>query len=222
MQMKEKVKKEKKLRTPIQLNLKVNIGIIVTIVVAIFIAIPLLKGKEASKREALQIITESNLHKIIEVSQLSTYECVYNDVCTVMDKEDSSKIAYYCKYNGRVKAGIDFSKVDIAVKEQEDGLLLITVTLPEVTLGEPEVDITSLKYMFMVDSADNNTVSGEAYDACIQDIKKKSQSEELIYDTAQENAVNIVKGLVEPFIKSVETSEKQYEVKIVTTGEYTK
>ena len=106
MQMKEKVKKEKKLRTPIQLNLKVNIGIIVTIVVAIFIAIPLLKGKEASKREALQIITESNLHKIIEVSQLSTYECVYNDVCTVMDKEDSSKIAYYCKYNGRVKAGI--------------------------------------------------------------------------------------------------------------------
>jgi mannitol-specific phosphotransferase system IIBC component len=217
VQMKEKVKKEKKLRTPIQLNLKVNIGIIVAIVVAIFIAIPLLKGKEASKREAMQIITESNLHKIIEVSQLSTYECVYNDVCTVMDKEDSSKIAYYCKYNGRVKAGIDFSKVEIAVKEQEDGLLLITVTLPEVTLGEPEVDITSLKYMFMEDSADNNTVSGEAYD-----IKKKSQSEELIYDTAQENAVNIVKGLVEPFIKSVETSEKQYEVKIVTTGEYTK
>ena len=34
--------------------------------------------------------------------------------------------------------------------------------------------------------------------------------------------MNIVKGLVEPFIKSVETSEKQYEVKIVTTGEYTK
>lgn len=100
--------------------------------------------------------------------------------------------------------------------------MLITVTLPEVTLGEPEVDITSLKYMFMEDSADNNTVSGEAYDACIQDIKKKSQSEELIYDTAQENAVNIVKGLLEPFIKSVETSEKQYEVKIVTTGEYTK
>ena len=105
MQMKEKVKKEKKLRTPIQLNLKVNIGIIVTIVVAIFIAIPLLKGKEASKREALQIITESNLHKIIEVSQLSTYECVYNDVCTVMDKEDSSKIAYYCK-SSNIKHGI--------------------------------------------------------------------------------------------------------------------
>ena len=220
--MKEKVKKEKKPKTQIQLNLKVNIGIIVVIVVAIFIAIPLLKGKGVSKREALQIITESNLHKIIEVSQLSTYECIYNDVCTVMDKKDSSKIAYYCKYEGRVKAGIDFSKVDIAVKEQEDGLSLITITLPEVTLGEPEVDITSLKYMFMENSANSNTVSGEAYDACIQDIKKKSQSEELIYDTAQENAVNIVKGLVDPFIKSAETSEKQYEVKIVTTGEYTK
>ena len=219
--MKEKVKKEKKPKTQIQLNLKVNIGIIVVIVVAIFITIPLLKGKGVSKREALQIITKSNLHKIIEVSQLSTYECVYNDVCTVMDKEDSSKIAYYCKYEGRVKAGIDFSKVNIAVDEQKDGSSLITITLPQVTLGEPEVDIASLKYMFMEDSADNNTVSGEAYNACIQDIKEKSQSEELIYETAQENAVNIVKGLVDPFIKSVETSEKQYEVKIVTTGEYT-
>lgn len=219
--MKEKVKKEKKTKSQIQLNLKVNIGIIAVIVAAIFIGGFVFNSRESQKQKEPQIITESNLRKIIELSQLSTYECVYNDVCTVMDKDDSSKVAYYCKYKGRVKAGIDFSKVDIAVEEQKDGLSLITITLPEVTLGEPDVDISSLKYMFQEDSANNNTVSGEAYKACIQDVKEKSQSEELIYKTAQKNAVNIVKGLVEPFVKSAQTPEQQYEVKIVTTGEYT-
>ncbi len=224
--MKEKVKKEKQLKKPkpqIQLNLKLNIGVIAVVVViaVIFIGGFTFNNRESQKQKQPQIITESNLHKIIEVSQLSTYECVYNDVCTVMDKDDSSKVAYYCNYKGRVKAGIDFSKVGIEIEEQEDGPSLITITLPEVTLGEPDVDISSLKYMFQEDSANNNTVSGEAYKACIQDIKEKSQSEELIYETAQKNAVNIVKGLVEPFVKSAETSKQQYEVKIVTTGEYT-
>lgn len=219
--MREKMQKEKKPKPQIQLNLKVNIGIIAVIVAAIFIGGFVLNSRESQKQKQPQIITESNLRKIIEVSQLSTYECVYNDVCTVMDQDDSSKVAYYCKYKSKVKAGIDFSKVDIDIEEKEEGPSLITITLPEVTLEEPEVDISSLKYMFQEDSANNNTVSGRAYNACIDDAKKKSKSENLIYETAQKNAVNIVKGLVEPFVKSAETSKQQYEVKIVTTGEYT-
>lgn len=222
--MREKMQKEKKPKPQIQLNLKLNIGVIAVVVViaAIFIGgFTFNNSKESQKQNEPQIITESSLRKIIEVSQLSTYECVYNDVCTVMDQDDSSKVAYYCKYKSKVKAGIDFSKVDIDIEEKEDGPSLITITLPEVTLEEPEVDISSLKYMFQEDSANNNTVSGRAYHACIDDVKEKSKSENLIYETAQKNAVNIVKGLVEPFVKSAQTPERQYEVKIVTTGEYT-
>lgn len=221
--MKEKVKKEKKLKTQIKLNLKVNIGVIVGLVVAALFVILILNGTVFQKREEPKIITESNLHKIIQVSQLSTYECVYNDVCTVMDEKDSTRKAYYCKYKGRVKAGIDFSKVDIKITEQKDGESLITITLPEVTLNEPDVDISSLKCMFLENSADDGTVSGEAYKACIQDAKEKSQSEELIFETAQDNAVNIVKGLVEPFVRNAEMkSEYHYTVKITTAKEYTK
>ena len=172
--------------------------------------------------EDVQIVTESNLHKIIEVSQLSTYECVYNDICTVMDEDDSSKVAYYCKYKGRVKAGIDFTKVDIKMEEQESGEYLITVTLPKVTLDDPEVDIDSLKYMFQEKKANDGTVSGEAYKACIQDIKEKSKSETMIYKTAQQNAENTIKGLVEPFVRNAETSEDHYKVKIITSEENAK
>ena len=174
------------------------------------------------QKEDVQIVTESNLHKIIEVSQLSTYECVYNDICTVMDEDDSSKVAYYCKYKGRVKAGIDFTKVDIKMEEQESGEHLIMVTLPKVTLDDPEVDIDSLKYMFQEKKANDGTVSGEAYKACIQDIKEKSKSETMIYETAQKNAENTIKGLVEPFVRNAETSEDHYKVKIITAEENAK
>ena len=200
---------------------KLKKAIIAIVVVVIVLGILSISGI-FDQTEDVQIVTESNLHKIIEVSQLSTYECVYNDICTVMDEDDSSKVAYYCKYKGRVKAGIDFTKVDIKMEEQESGEHLITVTLPKVTLDDPEVDIDSLKYMFQETKANDGTVSGEAYKACIQDIKEKSKSETMIYKTAQQNAENTIKGLVEPFVRNAETSEDHYKVKIITAEENAK
>ena len=200
---------------------KLKKAIIAIVVVVIVLGILSISGI-FDQTEDVQIVTESNLHKIIEVSQLSTYECVYNDICTVMDEDDSSKVAYYCKYKGRVKAGIDFTKVDIKMEEQESGEHLITVTLPKVTLDDPEVDIDYLKYMFQEKKANDGTVSGEAYKACIQDIKEKSKSETMIYKTAQQNAENTIKGLVEPFVRNAETSEDHYKVKIITAEENAK
>ena len=200
---------------------KLKKAIIAIVVVVIVLGILSISGI-FDQTEDVQIVTESNLHKIIEVSQLSTYECVYNDICTVMDEDDSSKVAYYCKYKGRVKAGIDFTKVDIKMEEQESGEHLVTVTLPKVTLDDPGVDIDSLKYMFQEKKANDGTVSGEAYKACIQDIKEKSKSETMIYKTAQQNAENTIKGLVEPFVRNAETSEDHYKVKIITAEENAK
>ena len=200
---------------------KLKKAIIAIVVVVIVLGILSISGI-FDQTEDVQIVTESNLHKIIEVSQLSTYECVYNDICTVMDEDDSSKVAYYCKYKGRVKAGIDFTKVDIKMEEQESGEHLITVTLPKVILDDPEVDIDPLKYMFQEKKANDGTVSGEAYKACIQDIKEKSKSETMIYKTAQQNAENTIKGLVEPFVRNAETSEDHYKVKIITAEENAK
>ena len=55
-----------------------------------------------------------------------------------------------------------FSRIHIKMEEQESGEYLITVTLPKVTLDDPEVDIDSLKYMFQEKKANDGTVSGEA------------------------------------------------------------
>ena len=70
---------------------KLKKAIIAIVVVVIVLGILSISGI-FDQTEDVQIVTESNLHKIIEVSQLSTYECVYNDICTVMDEDDSSKV----------------------------------------------------------------------------------------------------------------------------------
>ena len=56
---------------------KLKKAIIAIVVVVIVLGILSISGI-FDQTEDVQIVTESNLHKIIEVSQLSTYECVYN------------------------------------------------------------------------------------------------------------------------------------------------
>ena len=108
------------------------------------------------KKPEPKIVTTSTLYEIINVSKLSTYQCVYNDICKVMDKDDPQEIAYYCSYEAKVKAGIDFKKVKIEIKENKDGKSVVTVTIPKVELDEPIVDITSLDYMYEENSIDKN------------------------------------------------------------------
>ena len=115
---------------------KLKKAIITIVVVVIVLGILFISGI-FDQKEDVQIVTESNLHKIIEVSQLSTYECVYNDICTVMDEDVPSKVAYYCKYKGRVKAGIDFTKVDIKMEEQEKILSILVINV--INLFAPSV-----------------------------------------------------------------------------------
>jgi hypothetical protein len=171
------------------------------------------------KKPEPKIVTTSTLYEIINVSKLSTYQCVYNDICKVMDKDDPQEIAYYCSYEAKVKAGIDFKKVKIEIKENKDGKSVVTVTIPKVELDEPIVDITSLDYMYEENSIDKNTISEEAYKACIEDAKEKSQKEELIIETAQKNAINTVTGLIQPFIEQASKDEGPYELKVVTSEE---
>lgn len=44
----------------------------------------------------------------------------------------------------------------------------------------------------------------------------------MIYETAQKNAENTIRGLVEPFVRNAETSEDHYKVKIITAEENAK
>ena len=158
-----------------------------------------------------EVITESSLYEIINVSELSTYQCVYNGICTVMETEMENQVSYYCAYEARVNAGIEFDQVELGVDEEEK---IILITLPVVEITDVNVDISTLDYMFVNKSANKSTISERAYKACIVDAQKKSAEETKIYELAQQNAENTILALVKPFVEQL---DNEFTITIQTT-----
>lgn len=183
------------------------VWIIGTVVIAILIVVFLLSCA-TSKEGKKEIITKSTLEKIINVSELSTFEAVYNGIADVVNKENPEKIDYHVYYEARVKAGIDFEQVKIEV---DNDAKKIIVTLPEIEITDTNVDIASLEYIFENENANTETVSQEAYKASIEDVKNESSKEAAIYELAEQNAKNIVEALINPFVEQVD-SEYQVEI----------
>lgn len=167
-----------------------------------------------------EIITETSLQKVVNVSDLSTLEVSYDGVATVMNKEKADKVDYYVSYKSKIKAGIDFSKIHFDILEsseesdKEDKKTII-ITLPQVEIQEPSVDIASLDYMFLNKKANDENVSQEAYKACIEDAAGESKKEETLKKMAEQNAENVVMALVKPF---VEQADGDYDIKLQWGG----
>ena len=193
---------KKKLSGP---KVKYIIGIAIMLAVVIIV---LLAVSMSSKKSEPEIISKSTLEDIINVSDLSTFEAVYNGIAKVTDEDNPEKVNYYVSYDAKVKAGIDFKKVDITVKTDEK---IITVMLPEIKITDVNVDITSLDYIFENEKANTETVSEEAYKKCIEDVTSESNSEDAIYELAEQNARNIVEALISPFVEQLD-SEYRLEI----------
>lgn len=188
-------------------KLIVTAVIIALITAAVIIIVN--RPKEENTPPPPEIITETTLKNIMDVSELSTFEAVYNGIARIYNEVDASKIDYYVSYEATVKAGVDFEAIDINLNNEDK---VITITLPNVKINDINVDIGSLDYIFVNLEANTPTVSGQAYKKCIADAELKSNAEEEIYNIAEENARNIVKALVLPFVNQL---DEGYELIII-------
>ena len=179
------------------------------IIIAVIITALMIKIKIFNKKSEPTIISKATLEKVINVSDLSTFEAIYNGVAAVANEENPENIDYYVSYEAKVKAGIDFELVEVEVNETDK---VITVTLPEVKITDVDVDIASLDYIFMNNKANTQTVSEQAYKKCIKDVTKESNSTDEIYESARQNARNIVEALISPFVEQLD-SEYKLEIK---------
>lgn len=185
-----------------------HIAVLFVIILVIITAL-IIKIKIFNKKSEPTIISKATLEKVINVSDLSTFEAIYNGVAAVENEEKPENIDYYVSYEAKVKAGIDFALVEVEVNEAEK---IITVTLPEVKITDVDVDIASLDYIFMNNKANTQTVSAQAYKKCIKDVTKESNSTDEIYESARQNARNIVEALISPFVEQLD-SEYKLEIK---------
>ena len=179
------------------------------VIIAVIITALMIKIKIFNKKSEPTIISKATLEKVINVSDLSTFEAIYTGVAAVANEENPENIDYYVSYEAKVKAGIDFELVEVEVNETDK---VITVTLPEVKITDVDVDIASLDYIFMNNKANTQTVSEQAYKKCIKDVTKESNSTDEIYESARQNARNIVEALISPFVEQLD-SEYKLEIK---------
>ena len=216
--MKEEVKIKKFKIKDIILSLirkrskKIYLGIFVASVVIIGAMVSLIVI--TNKKESQNIISTATLQKIINISELSTFQVVYNGVAEVNNKKDKDEVDYYVSYMSKVNAGINFEEVKI---NKDEDAKKITLTLPEVEIMDINVDITSLDYFFYNKKANDETVSEEAYKACIEDVNKEVLEKKDIYELAEDNAKNIIKALINPFLGSL---DEDYELEINSEGNY--
>ena len=177
------------------------------VVIIVLIVGVLVLGTFGKKNE-MEVITKTTLEKIVNVSELSTYEVIYNGVAKVMNEKKPEKVDYYVAYEAKVKAGIDFEQIDIAV---DDEAKKISVTLPEVKITDTEVKAESLEYIFENDKANTETVSQQAYKECKKDVENECASKDAIYELAKQNGKNVVEALISPFVKQL---DEEYELEI--------
>lgn len=180
------------------------ISIVVVVALGVFMA-PRLFGGQKNKEE---ILTISTLEKIINTSKLSTYQAVYNGIAKVMNEEKPDQLDYYVSYEAKVNAGFDLEKVKTT---KDDETKKIIITIPEIKITDVYVDIASLDYIFQNNNANTSTVSAQAYKACIADTTNESEKELKIIKLAQQNAKNIMKALISPFIEQI---GPEYELEI--------
>lgn len=180
------------------------VAVIVTVILILCVSSLVLLSKSTKKSEP-SIITTSTLEKILNVSDLSTFEAIYNGVAKIVSPDDPQKIDYYVSYDATVKAGIDFDQVEISV---DDETKIISVKLPEIKITDITVDIESMDYIFINDNANTETVSEEAYKQCTDDVTNESNSETAIYELAGQNTKNIVEALIRPFVNSLDSEYK--------------
>lgn len=167
------------------------------LVVALVLIVALNFGKEKEK----EIISSATLKEIIEISELSTFEAVYNGVAKVMNEKKVDEIDYYVSYEATVKAGIDFEQIEIDVDNEKKE---IVVKMPEIQLNDVDVDIASLDYIFVNEKANNEAVTKNAYEACKADVNDECTQEDAIYELAKQNAKNVVEALIKPFVNQMD------------------
>lgn len=134
--------------------------------------------------------------KLEDASDLTTAEVTYNGLIHYDDGGIPflTQQKYSMIYSATVEAGIDLSKVEIEVTDDE-----VHVKLPEVTVDEPRVDMDSIDFYdesFALFNWDERQDGIDAVKEAEKDCKNKADIDSL-KNRAYDNAKKVVSELLE-------------------------
>lgn len=205
------IKKEKKEKTAPKsrgkarkyLKKKVPLWLVCSAVICVCVVVIFIYGTaRISPPKEPQVITVSLLEDIIEISDVSTYEAIYNGIATVMNEKKQDKVDYYVSYEAKILVGFDMKQVKINLDEE---VKKITVTVPGVKINDIQVDFSSMDFIFYNNKSNKTAVTEQAYKMCNDDVEKEAKKNEAVLVFAQEAAVNFVDALIRPFVAQLDS-----------------
>lgn len=197
-------------KNPINVQKCLLPGVIIAVLISALIFMgPSVLGGQRNKDETITVLT---LEKIIDISEFNTFQAIYNGIAVVMNDAKPDQLDYHVSYQAKIKAGFDFKKIAYRADKEAKKLF---VEIPEITINDTIVDIGSLDYMFLNEKANKSGVSAQAYRACILDAEQESKEQSAIYELAEQNAINVMKALISPFLDRM---DETYELEFIVGG----
>lgn len=200
----------KKVFDKFSLKSKIIIAIVASIVIiAIILSIAL--SVENFKREHRKpdIYIKASLDRIVNVSELSSYEVKYEGIAKVVNEKNPDKVDFYVAYEAMVKAGVDVEKINMSLDKKEN---IVYIELPDVIITSSDIDENTLDFMFIKNKYDDETALSRAINACNADIKTEIDSADVLKKLAEENAKNIVRAFISPFLEQL---NEEYSIKFI-------
>lgn len=175
---------------------------VVLAVIAVMAAASRFDFFTADSEKQKTVSSSVSLEQIIKESKISTFTAVYNGIAEIPDEKNPDQISYYVRYEARVNAGFDLDQLTLETVDKT-----VRVKIPPITLDKPNVDITSFDRMNVTKKDHLSELNGNEYRLCEEDAKNEAEKKEVIKDLARENAKNVIRSLLEPFLDEEQTIE---------------
>ena len=171
-------------------------GVLVTAIVVGVVAGLFVPGA-ISKIRKEDVITSSQLEKVIYINELSTAEFIYNGIADKYDEKNPDKIECHIAYEATIKIGIDMDKVKFSIDKENK---TVTPKLPEITINTATVNTDTLSYM-----PENPKIEiKDIITLCKNDALNEAGEAPELYQTAEENLKSAIEALLSPILKSAE------------------
>ena len=192
------------------LKSKIIIAVVIFIVIiAIILSIGLSIENFNREHRKADIYIKASLEKIVNVSELSSYEVKYEGIAKVVNEKNSDKVDFYVAYEAVVKAGVDIEKINMSLDKKEN---IVYIELPDVIITSSDIDENTLDFMFIKNKYNDETALPRAISACNADIKTEINSKDVLKKLAEENAKNIVKAFISPFLEQL---DEEYSIEFI-------
>lgn len=163
--------------------------------------VPMLKPGSATR-----YVSKSSLERAVNINELSTLNYTYNGIAEkissfaigkihtpVGDLTSPEWVDYRVKYSANIR--VEFSMSGISFKVDKHSKV-ITVLLPEMTLGTPQIDEESFDFL-----PENKTAGlAEVIKLCRDDASREIVQDAQLEERAYENLESTVRALTYPLI----------------------